>query len=539
VSSFIERLKDKMTGSLGKVVERAKIQKTRELVPINRFDKRVWGDARQTDPVDSVVTDLSLGDEHKGGERKPFDAAPELSQGLFFELYKAAPRLEDKRNLDRELYPARKILEEVSQHPELQKLQEMTAGDPVMSTIAFKVMSEELRSIVGRVPPPPPPPSPGGQRQGDGDGQGEDQPQPQGGGQNPGPDDENGEDAETPDFDPDSEDADNQAEAEWEQMYDDLLDDLDISRAVHRAVHKAAEEAEDLENVRKGIGLEDGEWQAMSPEERMAMAERLRTDQMRELAQVIGRTKRFALGVKASRVVDVPHEAFDVEMGRDLRHLLQSQYALLATPETTPEFYRRYVDGELLQFKLRGREEVGKGPIVVAIDKSGSMNGKPFVWAMGVAEALRRFAAEEDRDYYAMFFGNNNDRNRFDFPQGKGPFEKVLAFLSVAANGGTAFDGVLTEALDKASKSFDGADLSKADIVFITDGAAQLSEQWIAGFNTERERIGVRVYSIYINGGSDMAGRSGPEALLNKISDIVIPVKELTPGAVTDVFARV
>jgi uncharacterized protein with von Willebrand factor type A (vWA) domain len=523
VSNFLERLQAKMTGSLAGPV---KTEKTRRLVPINRYDERVWKDTRQARPVDTIVRDLSLGDLHKGGERKPFDAAPELSEGLFFELYKAAPRLEDQRNLERDLYPARKILGELAEHPELKKLQDITAGDPMLSTMAFTTMGEELRTIVGRIPPPPPPPAPGGgqQPQGGGDGEAE------AGGDQPG--DGSGEA-------PDPDGADEQAEADWEQMYDDLLDDLDIGRTIHRAVHKAAEEAEELEDLRRGIGLDDGEWKAMPPDERLALAERLRTDQMRQLAAIIGRVKRFALGVKATRVVDVPHEAFDVEMGNDLRHLLQSQYALLATPETTPEFYRRYVDKELLQFKLRGREEVGKGPMIVTIDKSGSMNGQPMMWAMAVAEALRRFAADEDRDFHAIFFGNNNDRNRFDFPKGKGPFEKVLAFLSVEANGGTQFDGVLTEALEKASKAHDDADLSKADIVHITDGNANLSDEWITNFNAERERIGVRMFSIFVNGGSDMAGRTGPEALLAKISDLVVPVKELTPAAVTDVFARV
>lgn len=522
MSSFLERL-SAMTSTLTKVEP---LKKIRDLVAVNRWDDRGWDEVRQTNSVDTIVTDLSLGDEHKGGNRKGFDAAPELSKGMYFELFKAAPALTDQRNLERDLYPARKILAEIEDHPELQKLQDMTAGDTVLSTMALQAMAEELRTIIGRIPPPPPPPAPGGgdQQQDGGD---QEQPSP-GDGQDPGED---------PGQDPGE--GESQAEAEWEQAYDELLQDLDFGAAAHRAVHRAAEEAEDLEDLRRGIGLEDGEWKTMSPEARLALAERLRTDQMRELAAVIGRMKLFALGVRARRVIDVPHEAFDVELGNDLRRILQGQFALLGTPETEWEFYRRYLDRELLQFKKRGHEDVGKGPIVAAIDKSSSMQGAPMTWAMAVAEALRRFAADEGRDYYAMFFGKNNDRNRFSFPQGKGPIEKVLEFLSVDADGGTEFDGVLTEALDRASKAYDGQDLSKADILFVTDGNAKLTDEWIDNFNAERNRIGVRVFSVYINGGNDMAGKTGPEKLLAQISDLVIPVKELTPAAVSDVFARV
>jgi uncharacterized protein with von Willebrand factor type A (vWA) domain len=445
-------------------------------------------------------------------------------------------------------------------------------------------MSGTVLEIIGRVPPPPPPPGdgpgqPGGQP-GEGEGQGQQPTAPNGPGGHPG-DDPNGnnqqgqgqqpapeggqpqgpgntpapsnggdggdEDGDGQDggqapgeFDPDSEgDAEDQAETDWENDFDNLLDDLDIDRAMNRALDEAAQEAEELDNMRRGIGLEDGEWRLMSPEQRLAMAERLSTPEMKELASVVGRMKRFALGVKATRINDVPHEVYNVENGNDLRRILRSEYGLLATPETSYEFYRRYADGELLQFKMRGSEEAGKGPIVCLIDKSGSMSGSPFNWAMGVSEALRRFAADEDRDFYAIFFGFNNDRERFDFPQGKGPFEKVLTFLSVDPNGGTAFDGVLTEGLDKASNSFDGESKGKADIVFITDGMANLSDEWIDGFNAERERVGVRVYSVYIGGAYDMSGNRGPAALLGRISDAVIPVKDLRPEAAELIFQKV
>jgi uncharacterized protein with von Willebrand factor type A (vWA) domain len=379
-------------------------------------------------------------------------------------------------------------------------------------------MGAELLEILGRIPPPP---APGGA--GEQGSTGGDEPSPS---------------------EPSDGDAGDQAEAAWQEMYDELLRDLDIDRAVDRAVRAATDETDDLVDTRKGIGLEDGEWRSMSPEERLKMAERLRSTKMRQLAKMIGRMKRFALGVKTTRVIDVPQVVYNVELGRDIPRLLLSEFALLGTEETRLEFYRRWNEGETLQFAMHGTEKVGQGPIVAVIDKSDSMNsgGKgvtPFTWSMGVAEALRRFAAEENRDFHAIFFGNNRDRHRFHFPNGKAPFEKVLAFLSVVANGGTEFDGVLTEALATASTSFDQHGKGKADIVFITDGAAHLSDEWITAFNAERQRIGVRMYSVYVGGAQDMENRSTPLALLHKISDVVIPVTDLVPQSAEKIFARV
>lgn len=580
MSSFLDRLKARMNnGALSPAgntdfMPPEQREKSRKVVKTHRWDDRVYKEARKTEPVDNLIEDLMVGDEHRGGARKEFEPAPELVEGLFHSFFKADPVLEKKRNLARELYPVHKILEEMQQNPKLKELQDITANDAVMSTVALDAMGDQVREILSRIPPPPPPPGPGGKpgkgkqpgdepveggcgggghpgQPTDEEGDGPDEGQSPGGGKGKPTEQEPGEapgapgegepdlnDGDTDEFDPDSEDAMNQAEDEWEKEFDNLLDDLDLERMANKMLDAAKNEAEELENLRKGIGLEDGDWESMSPEERLAMAERLRTPEMKALSEVIGQMKRFALGVKATRVNDVPHEAYDVETGNDFRRLLKGSFALLATKETSYEFYRQYADKELLQYKMRGTEEVGKGPIVICIDKSGSMNGAPFRWAMGVAEALRRFASEEDRDYYAMFFGSNNDRHRFEFPGGKAPFEKVLAFLSCVANGGTQFDGVLTEALERASKTYDAEGKGKADIVFVTDGQANLTDEWIKKFNEERERCGVRVFSVFIGGAYDFYG-SAPIKLLESFSDAVIPVKELTPEAVKEVFAKV
>ena len=560
MSKFLDRLKAKMTGSFGgtrPLVRKRPAEKARQTIITNRFDQVVWAEARKSDPVDRLVSDLLIGDDFKGGARPAFDAAPELVKDLWMAFYKAAPRLEDPRFIDRDVYPARKILEELLENPAMTELQEITAGDPVMSTIAVDAMSEKIREVIGRIPPPPPPPEPkappaakpeqpqrggagpgeDGQEQAEGDGQpgdGEPDPNAQGDAQGDGEGDQPGE---TDDFDPFAES--DEAELAWQDEYDQAFEGLELDRALAKGIDAAAKEASDLDGTRRGIGLDDAEWEAMSPEQRLALAETLRTPEMRELAKIIGRMKRYALGIKATRIVDVPQQAYDVETGNSLPHVLKSEYALLATPETSYEFYRKYAQKELLQFKMRGEELAGKGPILICIDKSGSMSGGRFNWALAVAESLRRFAAEEDRDFRAIFFGTNSQRQHFDFPKGKGPIERVLAFLAVKANGGTQFDGVLTEALEVVSTAFDGAGKDKADIVFVTDGLAALDERWISPFNTERQRVGVRVFSVYIGGAGDMAGQTGPLGLLNKISDVTIPVSHLRPDEAKDIFARV
>lgn len=323
-------------------------------------------------------------------------------------------------------------------------------------------------------------------------------------------------------FNEDYAEADYDDESDWER----LLGDADFGRLANRALEQTAEDQQQLDATRKSVGIEDAEWKMMDPAARLTIAQRLNTPRMRAIADMVGRMKRFAMAKQAQKITDQPHEIYTVEIGNDMRRVLRSEYGLLGTPETKIEFYRRYISKELLQYKERGHEDVGKGPIICCIDNSGSMGGAPENWAKGVAEALRRICQDQDRDFYVIYFETNRHRERFDFPKGRGPFEKVMAFLGISAGGGTEFDGVLTEALSKAVTFFEGKpEHGKSDIVFITDGEAHLNAEWIEKFNAERREAGVRCFGIYISAYDSSRGPA--MRLLESFCDVAIPVKAL------------
>lgn len=554
MASLLEKMRSAMTSLAAPL--RQVGAKTRWNVLSTRWDQGAWKQVRAMRPVDKLITDLDIGDEHLGGTRPGFDAAPEFVRDVWMCLYKTGASLVPPAQVARDVYPARKLVEQLLGFEDLRKLQETTGGDAAMATMALVSMSGQLRQMVAALPkPPPPPPSPGEQpddpQDQTGGGSGSDGSQPGGepqageqpadgsgdsGGSEGGQDDQDDRDDQDPS---EAELAAQAAEADWQAAYDALAAEANLDTLTYRALEAAREEVDDLDKTIAGIGLDAGEWKTMDPVARIALAEKLKTPQMQLLAKAIGRMRRFAMGQRATRVVNVPHTVFDVTTGRDLRHLLPSQYALLATPATRLEFYRRWAGGELLQYKLHGTEEVGHGPMVVCVDKSGSMDGEPFTWAVAVAEALRRLAAEQHRDVFVMFFGTNDDRERFAFPGGQAPIEKVLAYLSCEANGGTEFDGVLDEAMRRVSTSFDGQGKDKADIVFVTDGQARLGRAWLDAFNAERARTGVRVYSVFVSGAYDMNRASAPLEVLRSFSDEVIHVQDLQPQAVGAVFAKV
>lgn len=555
-------------------------KRTRQVVKHTRFDTQDWTEyARKNRKVDDGITDLFVGNKKDG--REGYYNGPELAQDAYYSFLKAKPVLEEKRDVLKDARLNGKFIEQMHELPEYERLHDQCMTDPVLSTMATVAFMDALKDMVkqhqeavqdsnrrreeedGKKPEKPFDGPCGGQPGGKpGNEQGEGGGQPGGGveesWEEPEPQQGNGGEGQgESDGDPSDPDG-NTGEGSGNQEFDDeafengsdgqgsdagdgdmgldeaelqaMLDDIDFARTMNSALRDAADEMEQLATIRRGVGCEDADWKRMNPAERIALAERLKKlPNMNELADMVGRMKRFAMGQQDTKFNDKDDEIYNLEMGDNIRRVVPNELALLGHPATKYEFYRKFADKELMQYKVRGVENVGKGPIVCAIDNSGSMSGMPEKWAKAVAEALRRICKEQDRDFFAMYFGSNRDRRRYDFPKQEVNIERVLDFLSVTAGGGTEFDGVLTEALAKARDQFDQGGKSAADIVFITDGLAHLSDDWIKRFNEEKDRIGCRVFSIYIGGAYDQyEGNSGPVGFLQKFSNVVIPVSDLS-----------
>lgn len=552
---------------------------TRSVIKHHRFDELNYADARKTKGFEKNITDLFLGDESDG--RPGYDNAPELVEDLYYAFLKFQPQLERVRNVKPDARLNLQFLKSIMELPEFERIHDLTAGDPVMAALAVMNMFDTLREAIkkheeqinqsneskrgegcgpsgrsrtdGKGDPNDNPDnnpenagkgdSSGGKGQGDWDNElGDNDGSPsesQGSGEEEGEDRSPG-DGSTQDFESNFEDMLENLDEQDMADLDSMFSDFDVDRLMNSAMKASGDQLDELETTRKSFGLDPATWRQADPSKRLQIANQLNTPQMKALADIMGRMVPYAMGQQATKIIEMPNNIKTVEMGNDLRRTVRSEFALLATEETKAEFYRKFIDGELLQFRTEGIKELGKGPLVICVDNSGSMSGDPENWAKGVCEALRRICSDQERDCFVMFFESNHHRERFEFPGGHADLDTIMKYLSISAGGGTQFDGVLTEALARCTAQFDDGGKSKADIVFITDGESYLEQPWIEKFNEERKRIGTRVFSVFINGWAyDMRGRGGPLDLLEQFSDQVIHVKELTPDAMGKVFGSV
>lgn len=272
--------------------------------------------------------------------------------------------------------------------------------------------------------------------------------------------------------------------------------DADEQRRILKGIIKTATEEteEKLDAVAALAGTEAGSGGKTDLAAVRAVSSQLsRNPKLRQIAALAGRMRFAALARHKTRVSHGPDEIVDIEVGRDLGRILPSEMVQLRHPILRRDFLRRYAEGQLLQYRVEGQEKLGKGPIVVCIDTSGSMAGQREVWAKGVALGLLAIARKEHRSFCIVIFGSAHELQSWEF-DGQPDVSVLLRALEHFYKGGTDFARPLGHALSKCEES----KYERADIIFITDGQAPLHESWIEDFLKRKVARGTRLYSILI-----------------------------------------
>jgi uncharacterized protein with von Willebrand factor type A (vWA) domain len=162
-------------------------------------------------------------------------------------------------------------------------------------------------------------------------------------------------------------------------------------------------------------------------------------------------------------------EVTDVEQGTDLGRALPVELAKLSHRLLRLEFLRALLERRCLQYRLEGTATLGKGPLVVLLDKSGSMDGPRDVWATAVALALLDQAQRERRTFALLGFDARVKFEAVVKPTDALPEDGLF----VSCCGGTEIAAAVGRGLD-IIRTHPGV-LRKADVVLVTDGGSDAS----------------------------------------------------------------
>ncbi|MGA9189025.1 MAG: VWA domain-containing protein [Methanosarcina sp.] len=203
-------------------------------------------------------------------------------------------------------------------------------------------------------------------------------------------------------------------------------------------------------------------------------------------------------------------EVHSVTFSGNIQTLLPVEAVKLRNPLLKLKFYADMLEGKLLTYQLRGDNwnsdtsgKKRKGPVVALVDTSASMRGSREILAKSVLLAVTKRMLKEGRDVKIILFSSKWQTFEIELTDKKRMGHEFLEFLKFTFGGGTDFNTALRAGLKamKNEKAFEGADL-----LFLTDGASELSERpLIREWNEIKTERKARIFSLII-GNYDAGG---------------------------------
>ena len=247
-----------------------------------------------------------------------------------------------------------------------------------------------------------------------------------------------------------------------------------VSGIIQQAMSAATEKAKEVQSI-IGAWSSDPADLKRTPVNEEILERVRRSNTLRDISKYLGRFREIFAQCKRNGFAYGRGEKYSLELGNDLSRALTSELAMLATPETQPLFLRKYQRKQIKQYRRREPIYRGAGDIVCCLDESGSTIGDTASWGKAVALALLEIAATDGRKFALVHFSGPGSFKTDVFLPGQYAMENKLRAAETFLDGGTDFRTPLNEALRLMQEN----GFENADIVFITDGECELSENYI------------------------------------------------------------
>jgi uncharacterized protein with von Willebrand factor type A (vWA) domain len=307
----------------------------------------------------------------------------------------------------------------------------------------------------------------------------------------------------------------------------DLAGEMATLRAVGKALAEAGKEVTELKEASAALGLGVGEPGSNDPRAIAALFRKVRNDPgLRRICELAGRFRRVAQSKQRRKASHGLDDVVGVEPGGDIGRLLPSELVKLAVPELELDTLRRIAERQSLCREHHSVEPVGKGPIVVVCDESGSMEGTKVHTAKALALALAWVARRQRRWCGLVAYSGGSGERLLALPPARWNESALCGWLSSFIGHGSDLDVPLVE-LPRMYKEL-GAPPGDTDVILVTDAKARVPADVCDRFNAWRQSVRARVLTLVIG------SRPGDLAL---VSDECHSVEALDPDG--DAVGRV
>lgn len=282
----------------------------------------------------------------------------------------------------------------------------------------------------------------------------------------------------------------------------------DLSRTVLR--HTGWQDAERLADLLKKLPQIQDVVRQLG---RMQSTEK--PDETPILERLFGPVRRAPAELRDIDTPIVPHDTRGVERSGDIARMLPSEAVLFIRPALRLLWHAKRAERALATYHVRGvekeqliaddagteardaerkKKKQDRGPIIVCLDTSGSMQGAPETIAKAVTLEAVRIANAEKRDCFLYAFSGPTQVAEFDLTTKCGGVQALLEFLGCSFHGGTD----VAEPMGRALKRVESAKWSRADIIVVSDGEFPDPGATSAAVASSRSSLHLRVHGLLI-----------------------------------------
>jgi uncharacterized protein with von Willebrand factor type A (vWA) domain len=189
-------------------------------------------------------------------------------------------------------------------------------------------------------------------------------------------------------------------------------------------------------------------------------------------------------------------EVVGVEPGGDLTRVLPSELVKLTSPELELDTLRRLAERQILCREVRAAEPVGRGPVLVCVDESGSMEGEKAHAAKALALALAWVARRQRRWAGLVAYSGDSGERLLALPPGRWDEAALAGWLTAFLGRGSDLDVPLRE-LPRMYTQI-GAPEGKTDVVLVTDCRCRVPPAVRDAFLAWKKSASARVLTLFV-----------------------------------------
>jgi len=201
----------------------------------------------------------------------------------------------------------------------------------------------------------------------------------------------------------------------------------------------------------------------------------------------------------------------------DIGRLLPHELARLADDELADDTLRRLIERQTMCREYQAVEPVAKGPIILAVDESGSMQGDKVHTAKALALALAWVARRQRRWCALVAYSGDSGERLLALPPGRWDEAALASWLCAFIGCGSSIDVPVRE-MPRIYQQLD-APAGHTDVLFITDALCHLPAELQSRFVAWKQSVRARLITLVIDSPpGDLAGVSDEVHLVQSLS---------------------